>query len=311
MNDIEHLEKLYEKLKSENMRHMVKVHSEIRHALHEFFIEKGFCEIPPIIIAPITDPLNHPVYKTHVDYYGYNYGITQSMIFHKQIALLSYDKVFIFSPNVRLEPLDRKSTGRHLAEFTQVDIEIKNASREYVMNLAEDMYIYVLKKVTERAIEDLEYFHRKISLPNKPFKKFDYSEYRKKLGDGFDMQLSKEEKDPFWLVDIPLYDREFYDRESEEKENLLVDMDMYYPEGYGEAISGGEREYQYERIIERIKKKGQNVQQFAYYLELAKKGLPRSAGFGIGVERLTRYITGIKNIEDTIPFPRCIGSFSF
>ncbi len=70
-------------------------------------------------------------------------------------------------------------------------------------------------------------------------------------------------------------------------------MDLIYPEGYGEALSGGEREYEYERIKERILKKGQNLTHFKKYLELAKDDLPASAGFGIGIERLTRYICGL------------------
>ena len=84
-------------------------------------------------------------------------------------------------------------------------------------------------------------------------------------------------------------------------------MDLIYPEGYGEALSGGEREYEYERIKERILKKGQNLTHFKKYLELAKDDLPASAGFGIGIERLTRYICGLEKIEETSLFPKIPG----
>jgi asparaginyl-tRNA synthetase len=84
-------------------------------------------------------------------------------------------------------------------------------------------------------------------------------------------------------------------------------MDLIYPEGYGEALSGGEREYEYDRIKQRILKKGQKLLQFKDYLQLAKDDLPPSAGFGIGIERLTRYICGLKRIEETILFPRIPG----
>ena len=305
------IDELYNKLKSKEMQHLMKIHSEIRKALHLFFTKKMFYEISPVIVAPITDPLNHPVYKASVDYYGFPYGLTQSMIFHKQIALLSYDKVFIFSPNVRLEPVERGSTGRHLAEFTQVDIEMKDVTREHVMDLAEDMFIYTTEEVSETCKEDLEYFGRKLQIPGKPFRRYSYIDEKNRYGNDFDMILSKKEKNPFWIVDIPLMEREFYDREYENKEGILVDMDMYYPEGFGEAISGGEREYEYDKILTRISKKGQTEEQFKYYLEFAKKGLPRTAGFGIGVERLTRYITGFDRIEEVVPFPRIINKFSF
>lgn len=84
-------------------------------------------------------------------------------------------------------------------------------------------------------------------------------------------------------------------------------MDLIYLEGYGEALSGGEREYEYERIKQRIIRKGQTLSQFKRYLELAKYDLPPSAGFGIGIERLTRYICGLKRIEEASLFPKIPG----
>ena len=84
-------------------------------------------------------------------------------------------------------------------------------------------------------------------------------------------------------------------------------MDLIYPEGYGEALSGGEREYKIKRIKKRMKIKGKRYSDFKEYLEIAKKGLPKSAGFGIGIERLTRYICGLKKIEETSLFPKIPG----
>ena len=114
-------------------------------------------------------------------------------------------------------------------------------------------------------------------------------------------------KEPIWIVDMPLKNREFYDKEYVNKPGYLKDMDLIYPEGYGEALSGGEREYEYELIKKRILKKGQALTQFKKYLELAKGDLPPSAGFGIGIERLTRFICGLKRIEEASLFPKIPG----
>ena len=84
-------------------------------------------------------------------------------------------------------------------------------------------------------------------------------------------------------------------------------MDLIYHEGYGEALSGGERECEYNLIKQRIIKKGQKISQFKEYVNLAKNDLPSSAGFGIGIERLTRYICGLKRIEETTLFPKIPG----
>ena len=87
-------------------------------------------------------------------------------------------------------------------------------------------------------------------------------------------------------------------------------MDMIYPEGFGEALSGGEREYEYSKILERIRKKKQTNEQFKWFLEAAKYDLKPSAGFGIGIERLIRYICGYPRIEMVHPFPKVPGKVS-
>jgi asparaginyl-tRNA synthetase len=87
-------------------------------------------------------------------------------------------------------------------------------------------------------------------------------------------------------------------------------MDLLYPEGFGEALSGGEREHEYEDIVRRIEKAGLATEDFELYLAFAKRGLPASAGFGIGMERLARYICGLKRIEDAALFPKVPGTLS-
>lgn len=301
---------LHRKISNERSRRILHVNSEVRRGLRDFFMGEGFYELSPVILGPVTDPLNHAVSDASINYYGHKYGLTQSMIFHKQIALLSYDKLFIFSPNVRLEPVERQGTGRHLAEFSQMDVEVKDYSKDDAIALAERMYCFVVEHVRKTCQDDLEYFERKLAVPERPFRRFDYSLAKSRYGENFEEILSSDHEYPFFIENIPLLDREFYDREMDERPGILSDMDMVYPEGFGEALSGGEREYKLDRIRERIRKKGQTYDQFKYYLEVARLGIPKSAGFGIGIERLVRYILGLKNIEDTLLFPKVIGKFS-
>ena len=116
--------------------------------------------------------------------------------------------------------------------------------------------------------------------------------------------------EPFWLYDYPLTARGFYDREDPEQPGFLRDFDLLYPEGFGEAISGGEREYQLERVLARMKARGEDPRDYGWYLEMLKEGVTPSAGFGIGVERLTRYICGLENIWEALPFPKVPGVVS-
>ena len=289
-------------LEKPELYHALRVQSSIRSITSEFLKDRNFIEVPPVIISVLTDPLNHPVFDPTIDYYGYRYSLTKSMIFHKHLLTKHFDRIFTFSPNIRLEEQDKVRTGRHLAEFTQLDLEMKGATRDDVISL--------FKRIKKTNEEDLKFFGRDLRIPAKPFKRIKYLDAYSEYGEDFEHKLSSEMKEPFWIIDIPLEKREFYDREDPSRPGILVDMDLIYPEGYGEALSGGEREYQLDRIIERIHKKGQTEEQFKWYIEFAKEGLNPSAGFGIGIERLTRFICGLERIEDAHPFPKIPGHLS-
>lgn len=297
-------------MNSEIRRKALIVQSEILRAAGDFLRGEGFIEILPVIISPITDPLRHATGKAEIEYYGHKYQLTRSMIFHKQIALLSHDKIFAFSPNIRLEPIELADTGRHLIEFTQLDLEVKDATCEAIMELGENLFLYVLKQVKEHCQKELEFFNRDLSIPNTPFEKIEYREAYEKYAANFEIVLSQEHKEPFWIIDIPIEAREFYDREDPKRPGILRDMDLVYPEGYGEALSGGEREHIYDRVIDRIKKFGLQPSDFKLYLEFVKRGIPASAGFGIGIERLTRFVCGLKRIEEATLFPKVPGQLS-
>ena len=275
--------------------------------MKHFLDEKGFLEINPVIISPISDPLNHPVDDPVLSYYGYKYRLTKSMIFHKQLALIHFEKIYSFSPNIRIEPLERKNTGRHLAEFTQLDLEVREKGRDFVMGLAEEMLNFTISKVRKTIEPDL--LNPLLKEYSTPLRRVRYLDAVSAYGRDFESIMSSEAREPFWIIDIPLEEREFYDREKEEEKGVLMDMDLIYPHGYGEAISGGEREFSYERILERIAKKGQRKEDYSLLLEASRRGLHPSAGFGIGIERLVRFIVGSEDISEIVLFPKEIGKY--
>ncbi len=299
--------KLYKHLTNPKLSEVLIIHSEIRKAMSDFLRNEGFIEIPPVIISAITDPLRHASGKAEVEYYGHRYQLTKSMIFHKQLAIMAYNKIFAFSPNIRLEPIEFSDTGRHLIEFTQLDLEVKNATRDDVMKLAEKMVVYVIETIRCTCSKQLEMLHRNLQVPTIPFERITYQDAYEKYSRNFEIILSQQHKDPFWIIDIPIEAREFYDKEDDMRKGILKDMDLIYPEGYGEALSGGEREYELDKIVHRIKRSGINLENYNWYLEFVKLGILPSAGFGIGVERITAYICGLKTIEDTVPFPKMPG----
>lgn len=294
-------------LKSEKIKRAVRIQSEIIQSSRDFLKQKGFVEILPVIISPITDPLTDYRIRGEIECYGFKYQITKSMIFHKQISILSLPRIFSFSPNVRIEPVERQKSGKHLIEFVQLDLEMREASREDAMELCEELLISILKRMKDNYESDLNFFRRILRIPRSPFKRISYEEAVKTYGLDYETSLSKNLLEPVWILDFPKENREFYDREYSERPGILADMDLIYPEGYGEALSGGEREFQPEKIKKRIRQKGIDLKAYEIYLQFAERGLLPSAGFGIGIERLTRYVCGLRRIEETRLFAKLPG----
>ena len=86
-------------------------------------------------------------------------------------------------------------------------------------------------------------------------------------------------------------------------------MDVLAPR-IGEIIGGSQREERHE-VLPKIRLKGLPEESYKWYLDLRKYGTAPHAGFGLGLERMMMYLTGMKNIRDVIPFPRTPGSAEF
>jgi len=99
------------------------------------------------------------------------------------------------------------------------------------MSLVEDLVLYTMQELLKANKNILDRWKRDLIVPKKPFKRITYKEAYKKYGKHFELELSKATKEPFWLTDFPIEDREFYDREDPERPGILLDMDLIYPEG--------------------------------------------------------------------------------
>ena len=286
---------------------VLKVKDEIMHAGREYLREEGFTEILPVILSPITDPLHHDTFDGTVNFYGSPYQLTKSMILHKQIALRTLPRIYSISPNVRMEPAERASIGRYLAEFVQLDLEVRDASRDDIIGVGEGLLVHVLTAISERCTAELERLGQELVIPEVPFKRITFQEAQEQFGKAFDDRLSASLSQPAWVIDFPRAVREFYDREDPTRPEILLDMDLLYPEGYGEALSGGEREHTLPRIVRRLEQDGIEKERFSQYLSLVEEGIPASAGFGIGIERLTRFVCGLNSVEQARLFPKLPG----
>jgi asparaginyl-tRNA synthetase len=276
------------------------------------FIESGFQWLLPVALSRSTDPL-WPDPGASIDkrvefeIYGKTVRTTTSMIIHKLIASsLAYPKLFILSPNIRIEKADRACTGLHIYEFTQLDFEARDATPKDIYNLVEDAICELmgsLKRVMRQELTCLGTYDT-LKVPKKPFKIYDRQELEAKYGAHWESHLFVYNDDPVWVTNIP---REFYDFEDFET-GKWDNYDLFLPK-YGEVLSGAEREWEYKKILTKIEREKINKENYELLLSLAKKGkLKPCAGAGIGMERLVAWITGAKHVGETQPFPKIPGT---
>ncbi len=270
----------------------------------------GFEWSLPVIFSKSTDPLwpdpGASIEKRiEVEVYGETVRTTLSMIIHKLVACsLLHPKLFILSPNVRVEKRERKSTGWHTYEFTQLDFEARLASSKDIMQLCEEILRGMVEDLNANCSQTLHSLrNERLRVQTTPFDAFDREELVAKYGEQWESRLPLEIHDPVWVTDIP---REFYDYQDLQTQKW-DNYDLYLPR-YGEVLSGSKREWEYEKILTKMQRDGVAKENYALLLRLAKEHrLKPSAGAGIGVERLVSWIVGARHIGEVQPFPKIPG----
>jgi len=277
------------------------------------FVNQGFQWLLPVALSQSTDPLwpdpGASIEKRiEVDIYGKPVRTTASMIIHKLVASsTAYPKLFILSPNIRIEKASRAETGKHIYEFTQLDFEARAATSKDVFVLVENAICTLVKDLKRDMKGELTTLCRCDSLkaPKAPFKIYDRVELEAKYGaDGWEAGISEEISEPVWVTNIP---REFYDFE-DFKTGKWDNYDLFLPQ-FGEVLSGAKREFAYKKILKKIERDQVKKENYALVLKMAKEDrLKPTAGGGIGMERLVGWIAGVKHVAECQPFPRVPGT---
>lgn len=328
-----------------------RVRSVLAFAIHKFFQERGFIYVhTPIITASdaegagemfrvsTLDMYNPPKNEDgkidfSEDFFGKETNLTVSGQLEGEAFALAYKNIYTFGPTFRAE---NSNTARHAAEFWMIEPEIAFAELKDNMELAEDMFKYIIKYVLENAPEEMEFFdsfinkgviERLESIVNSDFGVVTYTEAIELLKEskkefqypvqwGIDLQTEHERyiteeifKKPVFVIDYPKEIKAFYMRVNEDNKTVAA-MDLLVP-GVGEIIGGSQREERYEVLEQKIRDNDMDPEDYWWYMELRKYGGTKHAGFGLGFERAVMYITGITNIRDVVPFPRTVKSCEF
>lgn len=328
-----------------------RIRNTVSIAIHQYLQENGFYWIhTPLITASdaegagelfkvtTLDIKNPPrVAAGNVDYqqdfFGREAFLTVSGQLNAEAYCLALSKVYTFGPTFRAE---NSNTTRHLAEFWMIEPEIAFANLMDNATLAKDLLKHVFKTVLNKNHDDMTFFaefvnkdviNRLENIITNDFAMMTYTEaithllastkkFENPVKWGIDLASEHERwlceeftKVPTIITDYPKDIKAFYMRGNEDGKTVAA-MDIVAP-GIGEIIGGAQREERYEVLVKRMAEMNISQETLYWYLDLRRFGSVPHAGFGVGLERLISYITGIQNVRDVIPFPRTSKSANF
>ncbi len=330
---------------------IARVRNAICRAIHDFFQQEDFLYVhTPIITTSdcegagelfrvtTLDPEDPPRDdKGNVDYrqdfFERPSFLTVSGQLEAEIYATALSKVYTFGPTFRAE---NSNTSRHLAEFWMIEPEMAFYDLDDNMALAEQFLKFVFREVLKRCEDDMAFFAQRIEpqaverlqqIIDSSFVRLPYTEAIELLtgcGEKFefavewgaDLQSEHERyltethfKRPVIVFDYPKTIKPFYMRVNDDDRTVRA-MDVLVP-GVGEIIGGSQREERLDQLESRMRDQGLEPETYWWYTDLRKYGTVPHSGFGLGLERLVQFVTGMQNIRDVIPFPRTPGNAEF
>jgi nondiscriminating aspartyl-tRNA synthetase len=291
-------------------RTIFKLASSVLKALREFLTMEGFIEVrTPRIIVSATEG---GAELFEIKYFDRPAYLAQSPQLYKEQLVTVFERVFEIGPFFRAEP---SHTGRHVSEFTSVDIEAAFADMEDVMNLLERLIVFTYKWVLDNNRRELETLGLDPRIPSTPFKRFTYDqvvetlnkmgakvEWGEDLGTPHLRSLAKKYKGYYFIVGFPTAVKPFYIQPSESDPRVSESFDLMYQ--WLELASGGTRVSDASLLRKRLEEKGLQPDSFADHLRVYDYGMPVHAGWGLGFERLMMVLTRKPNIREVILYPR-------
>lgn len=275
----------------------------------------------------------HKIVDYSKDFFGKKASLTVSGQLEAETLATALSRVYTFGPTFRAE---NSNTPRHLAEFWMIEPEMAFFDLNDDMDIQEDFVKYLLNWALTKCRSDLEFFDKRIQpglieslekVANAKFVRISYTEAIAEL----EKHSDKFEFKPYWGCDIatehekflteqiykcpvmvfnyPKEIKSFYMKQNEDGKTVKA-VDVLVP-GIGELIGGSEREENYEKLLAACKERNMDMSNYQWYLDLRRFGTVPHSGFGLGFERLIRYVTGMENIRDVIPYPRAPKSADF
>ena len=304
-------------LRSSKQYAVLRVRNEIEKGIRDFFYDRDFVLIDsPILTANAAEGMS-TLFET--DYFGEKAYLSQSGQLYLEPAAAAFGRVYCFGPTFRAE---KSKTRRHLMEFWMVEPEVAFLEFEGLQELAEDFVEYLIGRALERCQEELKTLERDISkLENvkKPFPRITYRDaiellktkgmnvnFGDDLGGDEETVIANSFDRPVMISRYPTDIKAFYMQPDPKDPSVVLALDMIAPEGYGEIIGGSQRIHDYDLLLQRIQQHKLPLEKFQWYLDIRKFGTFPHSGFGMGIERMVAWVSGVPHLRETIPYPRML-----
>jgi asparaginyl-tRNA synthetase len=329
---------------------IARVRNCVSRSIHAFFQEDGFLYVhTPVITASDCEgagelfrvttldldklPRREGKIDFTLDFFQRPAFLTVSGQLEAEIMACALGKVYTFGPTFRAE---NSNTSRHLAEFWMIEPEMAFYELPDNMDLAERFVKRIFRDVLAQCPEDMAFFNERIDntvletlqhIVASDFVRLPYTEaieilersgkrFEYPVQWGIDLQSEHERflteehfRSPVILFDYPRSIKPFYMYVNDDGRTVRA-MDVLVPK-VGEIIGGSQREHRLETLEQRMREQGLNPDDYWWYLDLRRYGTVPHSGFGLGLERIIQFVTGMGNIRDVIAFPRTPGSAEF
>ena len=311
-------------IRSRKMIAMSKIRATVLQAARQWFIDNDWIEVnvPTIVKSAVEGGST----LFSLKYYDDDAYLSQSAQLYLEALVFSLGPVWTLAPSFRAE---KSRTVRHLAEFLHLEAEIPWIEMDDLLRNQEKLLCGIVQKIILERSEELKYLNVDLSALNRIHEPFDRLKYDKAIeilqsmeikvqegettrpvvwGDDLNIDseraITREKKSPIFIVGYPLQVKPFYVKEDPLNLGVALSTDLLLPDGFGEVSSGGIREDNIENIRTRLKEQGLDLNSYSWYLDLRKYGSVPHGGFGIGIERLIRWIINSNDIKECVLFPR-------
>lgn len=305
-------------LRSPKQWAILRLRDAIIIAINEHLHQEGFIRVDSPIFTPNACEGTTTLFSVPYFDLGTAY-LSQSGQLYIEAAISSVGRCYDFGPTFRAE---KSKTKRHLTEFWMMDAEAAFVEHEENIKIQENLVRYIIRYCLEYCQKELEILERNIESLKRvdnSFVRLTYDQAINKLhGLGSDIKygddlgnddeglLTRDSTVPIFIEKWPKIIKPFYMKRDLDNPELVLNDDLIATEGAGELIGGSQREDDHNLLLERIQAEGLEIKDYQWYLDLRRYGSVPHSGFGIGLERTVRWITGVEHIRECIPFPRTI-----